>query len=344
MSACKEGGKKGKEKSPETSELKISLGKEQNFSPPGLQWVPDGHASMAREDDQVKLWVAAGPNSYLLQGTSLETLGQPLRVLGPEGRMTNNGYDGYASFGSVIPRETKGKLIGFYHQEHWPNQATYFPFRASIGIVTSKDSGVTWQNKRIILEGKKPEPFPNQRVSGAGQPCAIIKGNEVYLYYIDWNDQQADAIHLARAPLDSVENPKAWQRWTEKGFAKPGEIKSDPVISPAKFNPDALYAALPGISFNTHFEKYLAVFETDLGFNLGLSEDAINWHSFRQFFPFPQRHSQRRRDQTWYSYPTILNPEANSDRKTNRKNWLVYGKGVWNAGAHYMQRRLLILE
>lgn len=316
----------------EITEVKIHLGKEEKLSPPELQWVPDGHTSMLKDfNGRIKLWVAAGPRSFLLEGDSLETLGSPQLVLGPERTKSEKGYDGYASFGSIIPGERSNELIGFFHQEHWPSEMTSFPFTASIRIAKSIDDGRNWEKGEAIIEGGNPVPFPGERVSGAGQPSAIIKEDEVYLYYIDW-DVTPHSIHLVKAQLDLVHKPKAWEKHGE------------PVILPPTNREGTLYAALPSISYNTYLNKYLAVFETNIGFYLALSKDAVEWNSFQLFFEFPQPHSHREPGDIWFSYPTLLSPKANSDRETGKTGWLYYSRGIWERQSHYMVRRPFQLE
>jgi len=90
--------------------------------------------------------------------------------------------------------------------------------------------------------------------------------------------------------------------------------------------------------------KYLALFETGIGFYAMTSEDAIHWQNPKMVMEFPKRHSERESGDTWYSYPTLLSPDRSSDRETGQIGYLYYSKGDWNTSPHLMHRRPFTLE
>lgn len=322
-----------------TPELKIRLGDEEMVSPSGLNWVPDGHISMLRmPGGNFRAWVQAGPISYLLEGSSLDQLGQPKLVFGPEKITTEKGFQGYRALHSVIPGVQPNELIGFYHQENWVSERNGFPYTASIGVAFSHDAGVTWEDQGTVIKGGQPEYPPENRASGAGQPSALIIDNWVHLYFIDWRTDSA-AIHLTRAQIEFVQKPVAWQRWNGSDFGRFGDERASvPVILPPKDGAEIPYAALPGVSYNSFTNSYLTVFESNLGFYVATSKDAIHWDQAQILLRFPQPQFPIKDGNVWNSYPTLLS-ETDSDRQTDQTGWLLYSKGIRNQGPHRMYRR-----
>jgi len=321
--------------------FEINLGQEETVEIPGVQWVPDGHTSMLKlPDGSVRVWFSGGPYTFMVEGKSLAEVNfsQPKFVFGPIKEQTPDGYEGYASIHSVIPGVNQGELIGFFHRELWPGQGVYFPFTAGIGLAISKDNGLTWERQKMIMKGNNPKLPPEGGASGTGQPSAIVIENQVYLFFTDWT-RSPDAIHLARARIDSVARPQAWQRWTGEKWGRFGsEKESQAVIEPSREEPNALYAALPGISYNRFLKKYLIIFESNQGFWVAASKDLTNWGQPKLILEFPQPQFPIKSGNTWLSYPTLLSETA-SDRETDKTGWLVYSQGIRNGIAHSLYRR-----
>lgn len=312
----------------------VEFGSPEAIDVDGLEWVPDGHLSMMQISGEVRAWVAGAGDTFLLTGASLDTLGNPQKVLSPERTITERGFAGYRAFGSVVPGAQAGELYGFYHQEFWPSKEQSFPFTPEVGLAVSHDNGETWEPRGPILTGFDAKKVPEDKVLGAGHPSAIVVGTDVLVYYVDWNNMVAPGVHVARAPLDRVENPDAWKKYDGKGFsAKAMGGRSVPVISPRH---EDLYAAIPSVSFNTDLGKYMAWVETDRGFSVTTSADGIRWEHLSLALLFPQRQSARKKGDTWYSYPTFLS-ETPSHLETTKEGWVYYSKGVFGQ-PHTMER------
>lgn len=300
----------------------LQLGKEESQELPGLQWYPDGHISVLEDDGVTQAWIAAGRETYRLSGQSLDTLGNPEVVLQPTYETGEKGFNGYRGFGSVIRGRTPDERIGFYHNEWHPNQTQTFPFTSEIGIVVSTDNGLSWVDKGIVVRGPhSPRPSGDvQRPFGAGQPSAIQIGDYIHLYYTGWNPDSADAVYAACAPLIDVDNLQSWRLLADGTFsARAIDGVGTPVVS--RPTEDHSYAAIPGVSWNTHLNKYVMVFESGKGFLVTTSQDGISWDTGKLVFSFPPENSNH-----WYRYPTLLSPKKDHTI-TDKIGWLYYGKG-----------------
>jgi hypothetical protein len=331
-----------------TSLAHVTLGDEEPIQTADLKYVPDGHLAKITENNTVRVFLSALDKSYMLEGTSLSDLrlvqdqsGQPLVVLEPSG---SEGERDYAALGSVVKNPQTGDLIGIYHTEVRINPDASDTQATEIAVAYSQDGGRTWNKKGVILTGMNELPI-GQHVSGAGQPCAIIVGDYIYVYYVDWNNETHTAIHLARSALSDNGMPGTWKKRTAAGFTTEGiGGKSDPVIAPSRTESLASYTALPSISYNTHLKRYLAVFEKRTGFFTATSRDGIEWTNMKEFFAFPKDTTlQKENGDIWYSYPTYLSDSTLSDTITGKTGYLYYSRGIFG-DTHYMVRRTFSLQ
>lgn len=317
-----------------------TIGQAEKVSLPGVGWYPDGHTSFLRNPDgTISLWLAGGPSGYRIQGKDFTTLGSEIKsVIAPEKKET---FDrNYASPGAVIPGKNSNELLMLYHGEYHPKTGATFPFNAGIGLAVSTDNGVTWAKRGQVLKGINEKPS-DTRPSGAGEPCAVINGDYVYMYYIDWNGS-TDAIHMARSPLQANCAPGSWEKFHEGKFQKPGmEGPSTPVILPT--TTEEGYAGLPGVSWNSHLEKFLAVYESRSGFFVSTSKDGIVWEKQQKLLSVLTGTNSPKSGDIWNSYPTLVSPDKASDRETGKEMLLLYSEGKWNRGSHTMVKRLVKL-
>ncbi|MFC1790480.1 hypothetical protein ACFLZP_03290 [Patescibacteria group bacterium] len=291
---------------------------------------------MIKRKRQLQIWYASGVTCYYQAGRSLDKLDRPQVAFGPSNKSTEFGFHGYSAPGSVIPGLGRNRLVCFSHEEYWPSQDNHFPFQAAIGIHLSKNNGQNWQKKTTLTLGYRLKTN-SERILGVGQPNVLIKDNQVFLYYTNWSTNGPDTIHLARAPRNNLTNPQAWQRYTRSGFARLDSEESVAVLPPPTQEANTSYTALASTSHNDHLGKFLICFETNIGFYLATSADAISWDTPQLVARFPQPHAQRKPGDTWYSYPTLLSPKARSDRETSQTGYLYYSCGIW--GQHHLMAR-----
>lgn len=321
-------------------ELQFAVGLAEQLSIPGLGWYPDGHTSFLRQaDGSLKMWVAGGPRGYLLTTNNFTDFGTGAReVIRPSN--TESFDRNYAGPGSVIPGKNKDELFMLYHGEYHPNAPDGFPFNAGIGLAVSKDNGQSFERKGQIIKGKNNLPAKD-RVYGAGQPCAIVKDGYVYLYYIDWNGQDPDAIHLARSPLDAGCQPGSFEKYNNGRFENTGMAgPSTPIVLPLK---RGYYTALPGVSWNTELNKFLMICESNDGFYVSTSLDGVKWGPTQLLLQVKTANLSPFNGDAWNSYPTLLSPEKSSDRETGKEMVLVYSEGRWKTSPHHMVKRRVSL-
>ncbi len=329
------------------SKKKVVLGKEEKIFMSGLKYVPDGHISKIEKDEQIRLFISAHDKSYMMFGSSLDkviilkdsfNLPQPILTPGEVG------FDkDYAGFGQVIENPKTLELMGIYHTEIRINPDASDSQLTSIALSISKDGGYTWKKIGKIVEGQNLTA-PGTIVSGAGQPSGVIIGDYIYLYYSDWNRLMPDSIHLARSPIASNGMPNTWEKFTDDGFKNVGAGgKSIPVIAPFKFEKTIYYTANPSISYNIYLKKYLAIFETNIGFFMATSTDGIEWGSYELIYEFPADTTKPKKNgDIWYSYPTYISENTPSDMVTAKEGYLYFGRGVFGEDHQLVRRKFNI--
>lgn len=326
---------------------KFTLDREELIPMPTLRYVPDGHISKIEKDGNITLFISAHDKSYMMQGTTLKDMSLvtdinnlPSPILKPE----LQGFDkDYAGFGQVIENPQTHELIGIYHTEIRINPDASDSQLTSIALAISKDGGFTWKKMGRIITGQNTTTI-GTTVSGAGQPSAVMVGDYIYLYFSDWNRLMPDSIHLARARVASNGMPGTWEKYTENGFTEKGlGGKSSPVILPPSWDKEIYYTANPSISYNAYLKKYLAIFETNIGFFAGLSTDGINWGSYKMIFEFPLDTTLPKNiGDVWYSYPTLLSENTPTDMITGKTGYLYYSRGIFGQDHGLVSRPFII--
>lgn len=311
-------------------DIKAALGKREEAKGviKSLNHCPDTHTSFYKngEGDTIS-FVSAGIYGYRLEGGSLLDATKTEQVLAP------SGDENYAAFGSVLQLPgQENNLVSFYHAEKWP-PGSQSNFQASVRLATSADAGRTWQKLGPVITGMNTTE-PGVRVSGAGQPAALIVGDEVFVYYTDWSAKFADSIQVAKAPLAQIANPNAYQKWHNGSFGPKGlGGESTPILLPQAA--DMAYTALASPSWNTHLNKFVMICETGAGFAACTSDNGLEWSAPQIIVPFPEPHNKRTRGADWYSYPTLIDPHAQNDRETGKDNVLLYSVGKYQTSPHH---------
>ena len=321
----------------------------------GLRWVPDGHIPyVTLADGTRRYFVTAKVSTHIIatNGENLKDAIQSGRVINQTNLRevytpdVNAAYkNGYTGITSVVQPNLSdlNHLIGVTHNEQHQSQGDGTGFTASVSIVESKDGGLTWTDTGKLLQGLDTKEPGGQPVSGVGQPSSMIIGDHLYIWHIDWsaNGKHADQIYLSRISIDQDGQLGDFERLTNDGFKQDAKIEElKPVISVPTDVPNAVYAALPSISWNTFLNKYLCVFETAVGFYQATSEDGINWDNYKLFAQSPVNYHDRETMDPWFSYPTLISDDAfENDHTTGSSGILYYSKGFWRAGSHNLVAR-----
>lgn len=331
----------------------IILGNEQNLSLSsyGIKWDPDGHIPyIILSNGTKRFFISGNQRTYTIDTTSSLSLAQSLNNnpvikenFGPDPNVyyRNN----YSTINSVIQADSSkpNHIYAFTQNEEQLKKADgtydYSNFTSSIGLLESLDGGNTWKDFGPVIRGDDYLP-PGTRITGAGEPSAIINNGYIYIYFVDWsaNGFHNDQIYLARTKIFPDSSLGAFEFYTTSGFSN-RETNFAPVI-PVPNTPNAKYASLPSVSFNKSLGMYVAIFETDLGFYMSLSRDGVSFIRTKMILSFPKPQSQRQAGDVWYSYPTLLSDktEINDSTTINTGN-LYFAKGVWPNTPHQLSAK-----
>lgn len=339
------------------------LGSEDSVDIGMLKNAPNGHISYQQRNDTLTLWVdgrVRNPKGTVAtdttQGTFILRLhpaswqiaklegATPVKVL--EGvhdssvpcTASNAWYRNYAAINAVIPGPS-GQLLAFVDGEFHPKN-TGTPLRASIGVATSTDNGMTWPQKAVIIQGNDIVAFhfnctdvdKKMRTKadnvGAAGPSAVIrtegKTKYVYLYYLDrvrfsTNGNPTSDIYVARAPYSRAGAPGSWQFWTGRGWsADTIEVIATPAITTP---PHGEEAAHPQVTYNTALKRWLMVFHTRTDLYASTSEDGTTWDT-------PQALGVSIRGARSPAFPTLVTPGSGDQQTTGDIGWLFYSREV----------------
>lgn len=331
----------------------------------GVSWAPDGHIPYVTfPDGERKYFVSGNAKCYVIESNTPVEIEEAIKsgekaklVIGPDSNPKYSNHrgevayrNGYTAITTVLQTEgsNPNHLIGFTHNEEWMAQGNGHNFTASISMVESMDGGETW-SERLLMTGDEPSAPGGERVQGVGQPHAIIKDNDVYLYYIDWmaykRGVKEDQLYLAKFPINQNGTLGEIAHYTENGFTKeykPASLKS--VLPKPQNIPGAVYSALPSVSFNTYLDRFLCVFEVDKDakdtlFCMATSEDGINWSDAKVIFSRNAIYKDNKTEPAaWNSYPTLLSDSnQDSDQFTDQTGNLYYAKS--RGAAHNLVKR-----
>jgi hypothetical protein len=283
--------------------LRVVLGEQQallNDKELDLRNMPgNGIAVIEYKPDLLRVLFAAGPNTYLVEGSDIKHLTSAYKVLEPggAGAFDNCG----AEVGSVVG--LKGQLFAFYQAADCEDLPVYLKMGVngsyqSIGLAESSDTGNTWHKGGQIIKCAMPkeyEDFPNQGVRGIGQPGAVLdpSGRYIYLYYACYSGQKpvgTTQICMARSDISKgPPRPGNWEKLYNTSFSEPGlGGKELPVVDPN--SSERVSRKYPHVLYSQALKKYILTFNIDRiaesdngsppiksGIYLALSDDGIKW-------------------------------------------------------------------
>lgn len=313
----------------------------------GIQWTPDGHISyITFPDGKRRYFIAGNQRAYAVESNSSMSFAQTIKsnpviepVFGPNVNVLYR--NNYSTIGDVLQIDPKNPyhVMAFTQNEQQALKQDgtydYSNFTASIGLLESYDGGLTWKDLGPVIKG---DDFlsPGIKISGAGEPSAIIKDGYVYIYFVDWSSQlrapHQDQIYVARTKIFEGGVLGTFEFYTTNGFSNQ-ESNLQPVISGSSLGSN--YASLPSVSYNKYLGKYLAIYEVNSGFASVVSDDGLTWTDSKIIFSFPQAQSDRKQSNIWFSYPTFLSDESQAnDQFTQKTGNLYFSKGIWPNDAH----------
>jgi hypothetical protein len=305
----------------------------------GLVGSPDGHITFLRENGQLRMWAPINGGTVELATTNfldVRAMTTPAEeTFWPRG----NGFDSEYAGGSKVLRLPNGDLAMIYHGEHHP--CTGDRAEVNVGLAVSDDDGATWQRRGRILSAS-PYEFKSceeRQFFGAGSFSGVVSpdGNYLYLYHHIWHPEQSCYVTVSRSKISSGLGPGTWTRYYQDSWSQPGlgGLGSDMWREPP--GQEGCMAGIPSVSWNPTYKMWLAVFVTFKGFAYTSSPDGVNWAIPRMLMrgvTLVAPESLIDHEQYIY-YPSLIDPHANQDGRTNKKSLLIYAFGGWTA-AHHM--------
>ncbi|HYW70771.1 MAG TPA: hypothetical protein VE961_07040 [Pyrinomonadaceae bacterium] len=364
-----------------------------NFGP--LENAPNGHLSFQKNPNGFRLWVPGklqltsdtheeGGFLFDIPDWTADALKQAQPTFGLGHFVDENNPDcgayvfdrNYAAMNAVVPGAEQGTLLAFYDAEYHvacKDEASE-PLLSSIGIATSIDGGVTWQNRNQIIQGLDEATLTAATVThlqycafkeqtsrvidcGASGPSVVERYAEgavyLYLYYADRTPLTGgrDSIYVARALVASDGQPGNWEKWNGTAWGATGDqTGASPIVRPPA---GAVLALQPHVSWNTALHSWLMVFKTANDFEVSASADGVNWETpvsllpvDDQLFGFPTLVSVNggacdgcadRNDQNPSS---LLNSRNEASQQVTGANGYLYYSSVPANKHHYVGHRL----
>lgn len=311
-------------------------------------WTPDGPITYWTTKDGKRRYLLTGGQdnaTYMLESDGKRTLKEIMgsgeinenslkKVYGPDQNVTYRRE--YAGITSVLQldKSNPDHLLGIAHCEERTSRDASGDYTSTIGLTESFDGGLTWEDKGALIKGTDVKAPGGGKVSGAGQPSALVneKDGNVYIMYIDWSAKgnHKDQLYLARTKANDNGSLGNLEFLTNNGFSgfNPDQLK--PVI-PVPEGSDLVYTALPHLSWNEEMNQYMCEGESDKGFWMATSPDLLNWSKPEIVYDFAQRggkpHSILNPGEKWDSYPTALSEEYATSQTTGKNGIFYHSSG-----------------
>jgi len=297
-------------------------------SPP---WTPDTRIAVYGSGSATEWYLVQATATYRYVGASLATAHRDPSnaVIGPSGSGYARDYEGISSV--VHPAGTaSGYRIGFTHAErHCTTGGQTWQTLASVGLITSTDAGRTWVRKGQLVTSETPTT-ECVGFTGVGQPSALISGSYVDVFFTDWTPNRPNQISVVRAPVASAAIASAYRKYDGAAGWTAARGGADVAVIARPTTADA-YAASPSVSWNATLGTYIAVFETNFGFDLATSANLLSWSTANRLLTFPKPKATLTGSDPWWAYPTLLSTSSPAGA-TDSSNYLYFAIGTWAGG------------
>jgi hypothetical protein len=260
----------------------------------GLKYFPDECLAFVRTVPKIRLLMAAGNSTSLLEGPdmkSLVPLGQVLKPGKP------HAFDnGYAGIGGLARDLRTGTLLAFYHaedHEDLPMIPGGIPgFYCSIALAASNNDGASFQKRGPVISGSLKKDVHGRADQGCGEMSILADKDQRYLYayYSDHCRPGGRGVQicLARCPVEEAGATNRWRKYYGGRFDEPGLGGRDtPVVSAQAMHADAIF---PHVTFVEKLNRYVMVFNLIVykelatparpersGIYMACSRDGIRW-------------------------------------------------------------------
>jgi len=277
--------------------LMARLGRRESLLTPGqygLKYFPDQGLAFVRATPPLRVLLAAGVSTSLLEGPDMKSLVArgPVLQPGPRGAFDN----GYAGIAGVVRQPGRDDWLAFYHAEDHeglpPIPGGIPGFYCAVGLAVSQDEGASFRKIGPVITSARAKDVNGRADQGCGEPCVTVSadGRQLYVYYSDHSRVAGRGVQicLARCPLQAATAIDRWRKYGDGGFDQPGLGGQDtPVLSGQAGQADALF---PHVSLVREFQCYLMVFNLVVyrelspdaqprqsGIYLASSPDGIRW-------------------------------------------------------------------
>ena len=289
----------------------------------GMTMLPDMHiAPMVQTNKSYRLWITGHFEENLYEGATGLLLTSDFTnfvsgyspgttnvvpVFVPSYRgptATNTMPGGYTNFdadyagANLVWTATNGAdLLMLYHGEskafgtNAPNAVE--PSWSVVGLARSRDQGITWSNRQIIISVNDAKPDTNPPVAqlyGAVEPGAIIASNYLYAYYAAFalspaTNPPAPVIQVARSALTNDGARETWTNYFNGSFSTPAlGGQGSQIISNVC---GCTRMAQPWPVYSTYLNAYVLVFIASEGWFFSTSTNLVTWTAPTQFFTAP---------------------------------------------------------
>jgi hypothetical protein len=313
----------------------------------GFRFFPDGAIAVVSRRPTLRLLMAVGDSSYLVEGHGMQSLTRAARVLAPgaPGSFDN----GYAGISAACSDEASGELLAFYHAEDHKDmppgeQGKAPPFYCCIALAVSKDGGGTFAKVGPVITSALAKDPKGMRDQGVGE-CSICpdeNGRYLYCYYTEHSrlDRRGVQTCVARCPIKDKGRPGSWVKFHQGSFGEPALGGRDtPVVTAIDMQADA---AMPHVSFCRKLGRYVMVLNINAyremlerrppeqsGIYVAFSEDGVAWSKPARLIT-AYFFTVQGDEYAWH--PTVIwdDPEGESGG-----GWLCYAYNP-SGGPHYM--------
>jgi hypothetical protein len=302
----------------------------------GLKYFPDECLAFVQTTPQIRVLMAAGVSTSLLEGRdmkSLAPLGQVLKP-GKPGSFDN----GYAGISGVARDPGTGELLAFYHAEDHegmpPIPGGIPGFYCSVAMAVSKDNGASFRKLGPVITGSLPKDLKGRPDQGCGDLCVVPDADHryLYVYYCDHSriDKRGVQICVARCSMKDAGRTDHWKKYHHGAFEEPGlGGKETPILSAQAMRADAIF---PQVTFVRALRRYVMVFNIlvyrelsqaakpeQSGIYIAYSQDGIHWSKPTHLIRIHSIPAGLGREIGWH--PALL---ATSVEGKVVKGWLYY--------------------
>ena len=194
----------------------------------GLKYFPDECLAFVQTTPKIRLLMAAGKSTFLLEGRDMKSLVLRGEVLKP-GR-PGSFDNGYAGIGGVVRDPRTGQLLAFYHAEDHegmrPIPGGIPGFYCCVALAVSTDNGTTFRKLGPIIKSSLPKDVKGRSDQGCGDMCVVGTADHrfVYVYYCDHSriDNRGVQICMARCPIEDAGRTDRWRKYYQGAFDRAG--------------------------------------------------------------------------------------------------------------------------